>query len=197
MFTGIIETIGKIYTINRSGKGINIEIKPESVEFLNDVKEGDSVSVNGVCLTIVTKKKEMFTAHISPETFNLTSFKYKTTGEYVNLEKPLRLTDRLHGHIITGHIDGIGESVSIKKLSSEDRELLLKVPHTLLKYIVYKGSIGVDGISLTVAEIKSNIIKIAIIPFTFENTTLKFLKPGSKVNIETDIFAKYIEKFLK
>jgi len=189
MFTGIIEELGKVRQITNN----SIEIECKTV--LEGSKIGDSISVNGVCLTITTLAKDGFTADISPETFKVTALNGLKTGDFVNLERAMVVNGRFGGHIVSGHIDGMGKGVNIKKVGSF-YNIEIELPSELSKYTIKKGSIGINGISLTIAEIKDNIITIAVIPHTYENTNLKYLKTGDFVNIETDILAKYVEKFL-
>ena len=189
MFTGIIEELGKVQGVYSN----KITVECETV--IEDAKLGDSIAVNGVCLTVVNLTKNSFTADISPETFKITALSNLKSGSFVNLERAMPANGRFGGHIVSGHIDGLAKFISIKKLN-EFYELLLELNLELAKYIVKKGSITIDGISLTIADIDTNIIKIAVIPHTYENTNLKTLKKGDFVNIEVDIVAKYIEKFL-
>lgn len=189
MFTGIIEEIGEISSITKS----TITIKSKTV--LEDAKLGDSIAVNGVCLTIVNLKKDEFTANVSEETFKITNFSELKSGDFVNLERALSLSSRLGGHIVTGHIDTVGEIVSIIN-KNEFYDLSIKFDKNFENYVVKKGSITINGISLTIAEINNNTVSVAIIPHTFNNTILKTLKPKDSVNIEFDILAKYVEKNL-
>ena len=194
MFTGIIEEIGTVKSFIKENKTAKLEIKANKV--LNDTQIGDSISVNGVCETVTEIKDNSFTVMISNETLSVTNFESLKTGDEVNLERALTLQSRLGGHIVSGHVDFIGILTSKMQLS-DFYNLYFEVPENALKYIVYKGSITINGISLTVAEINSNIVKIAVIPHTFENTNLKNLNIGDKINIETDILAKYVENLLK
>ena len=189
MFTGIIEEIGKIRNITKN----NIEISASTV--LNETKIGDSISVNGVCLTVTHIANQTFTADISPETRRVTTFNEVKIGDFVNLERAMQLNGRFGGHIVTGHTDGKGKVLSVTNIG-EFYELTIGVDSEQSKYIVKKGAITVNGISLTVADIDGNCLKCAIIPHTFENTNLKYLKTGCFVNIEVDILAKHVEKFL-
>lgn len=189
MFTGIVEEIGIIRSI--TDKNICIECS----KVLENTKVGDSISVNGVCLTVTTLSKDCFTADVSPETLKVSSLSDLRCGDSVNLERALLLTDRLGGHIVSGHIDTIG---SVSVLSKNNNFYNLKVCFNSIyrKYIVKKGSISINGISLTIADSGDDFVTIAIIPHTFENTALKVLKKGDNVNIEFDILAKYVEKNL-
>lgn len=189
MFTGIIEELGKIRQITTN----QIQIECKSV--LEDIKLGDSIAVNGVCLTVINTGKDSFTADISHETIKVTSFSCAKNGDFVNLERALKADGRFGGHIVSGHIDNLGKVLEIAK-TGEFYNLEISVPEEYKKYIVKKGSITINGISLTVAEVNETKVTCAIIPHTYENTNLKTLKHGSFVNIEVDILAKYIEKFL-
>lgn len=193
MFTGIIEETGKIKTFKKNSNGAEIEV--ECSEVLKDTKIGDSISVNGTCQTVIELLNNSFKAQISDETLRVTNFNYAKAGQSVNLERALTLSSRLGGHIVSGHVDGVGKFVSKEKLT-DFYNLGFEIPSELDKYIVYKGSITINGISLTVASIINNIVEVAIIPHTFENTNLLTLKEGDYVNIETDILGKYVEKFL-
>ena len=186
MFTGLIEDLGTVKQISASQ--IVIATK------LDEIRVGDSIAVNGVCLTAVLAQNGTFSADYSPHTDKITTLSALKLNEKVNLERALKLSSRLGGHIVTGHVDGIGKIEKIEKL---ERFYIAAVSldKNCLKYCVTKGSISVDGISLTVAEITGNTVKLCIIPETFDNTDLQLKKPGSFVNIETDIFAKYVEKF--
>lgn len=179
MFTGIVEEIGTIK--NFDGSNLNIEC----TKVLENTQIGDSISVNGCCQTVVSMTKNSFTTNVSTETIKITKgFK---SGEKVNLERALTPTSRIGGHIVQGHIDGVAKYLGNSKF---------EIPKNLEKYIVYKGSITIDGISLTVSNVDKNIFEIAVIPHTLENTTFKNLKNGDYVNIETDILGRYVEKFL-
>ena len=189
MFTGIIEELGKVISIESN------QIAVQAQYVLNDTKLGDSISVNGVCLTVTKIAKDYFNADISPETMNITALNNLKTGSVVNLERAMSANGRFGGHIVTGHIDGKGKLINMKK-NGNFFILEVEIPDELKKYVVKKGSVTVNGISLTVADINSNIIKIAVIPHTYMNTNLKTLQNGEYINIETDILAKYVEKFL-
>ena len=189
MFTGIIEELGKI----RETKSNKITI--ECVTIAEDAKLGDSIAVNGVCLTIVEILKQGFIADISPETLKVSTLKELKSGDLVNLERAMKADGRFGGHIVSGHVDGTAKFISAEK-NNDFIDMKIKLENKEAHYIVKKGSITINGISLTVAEIKENIISLAIIPHTYENTNLKTLKYNDNVNIEVDIIAKYIEKFL-
>jgi riboflavin synthase len=189
MFTGIIEELGKIRQITTN----RIQIECKTV--LTDLKIGDSIAVNGVCLTIVEIGKDFFTADISQETMRITTFRELKLGNCVNLERAMSANGRFGGHIVSGHIDSTGKIIGIKR-QGDFYNLEVELDSKTSKYTIYKGSITINGISLTIAKLNDNIITCAIIPHTFENTNLKTLTQGDYVNIETDILAKYIEKFL-
>lgn len=189
MFTGIVEELGKVTAITDK----NISISAKTV--LEGTKIGDSIAVNGICLTVTSLYKNSFDAEISPETMKVTALRFMKTGSFVNLERALPADGRFGGHIVSGHIDGVGNFKSVKK-DGNFYNLSFEIPSELTKYIVKKGSIAINGISLTIANINNNVIKVAVIPHTFENTNLKYLQIGDYINIETDILAKYIEKFL-
>ncbi|WP_022855703.1 riboflavin synthase [Thermodesulfobacterium thermophilum] len=193
MFTGLIEGEGRITSLLPEKGGLTIEIQPSFA--LEDTKIGDSIAVNGVCLTAIEVKPKTFKAHISPETLNRTTFKYKKQGDWVNLERALKVGDRLGGHLVSGHIDGIGKVLNINPLG-DFYQILIEIPEALAVYLVEKGSIAVDGISLTINKVKENSFELMIIPHTYQVTTLKYLKPGDLVNIEIDMIAKMVHKWL-
>lgn len=193
MFTGIVEEIGTVKEFSKSGSSALITV--ECKKILNDVKMGDSISIDGVCQTVTQFDKNSFLAQVSAETLNLTSFSTLKTGQKVNLERALTLNSRLGGHIITGHVDGLGKIKNIQKLS-DFYNIKFEIEKNLAKYIAKKGSVAINGISLTIANANLNEFEIAVIPHTFENTNLKNLKISDFVNIECDILAKYVEKLL-
>lgn len=179
MFTGIVEEIGILKSIN----GSTITVQCQKV--LENTRLGDSIAINGCCQTVVTMTSDTFSANVSDETFRITNFKNMKVGDKVNLERALTPSTRMGGHIVQGHIDLVGKYLGDMNFEVEDS-----------KYIVYKGSITVNGVSLTVAKLNGNIFSVAIIPHTLENTNLKNLRVGDLVNIETDILGRYVEKFL-
>lgn len=189
MFTGIIEEIGRIASVTNS------KVIVKSAKILADTNLGDSISVNGVCLTVTKIGKSSFEADVSQETFRVTALRNLKSGDSVNLERAMPANGRFGGHIVTGHIDGTARIISITK-NNEFYDLIIELNEAQLKYIVKKGSVAINGISLTVADIDKKNIKIAVIPFTFENTALNKLSIGDYVNIETDILSKYVENFL-
>lgn len=200
MFTGIIEDIGLVESI--SSKNISVSTK------LDQIKIGDSISVNGICLTVtnlIGKKSldrrgqnnfSILSFDISKETFNRTNIKYIQKKHLVNLERALTLTSRLSGHIVTGHIDGVTKIKNIKKVG-DGWEFYFDIPNELDKFITEKGSIAIDGISLTIANKTSSYFSVAVVPFTYENTNLKNRKNGEVVNLEIDVLARYIYSILK
>ncbi len=189
MFTGIIEEIGKVQTVTKN------KLVIEAINVLENTKIGDSIAVNGICLTVTKIDKNKFEADISDETKSSTNISFLRHGTYVNLERAMGAYERFGGHIVSGHIDGIGKISSIKEFGNF-YNFEIELSSKEAQYIIKKGSVTVNGISLTVAEIYNNIIKIAIVPHTFKNTTLQFLKVGEHVNIEVDVISKYVEKFL-
>ena len=193
MFTGIVEELGKIKSFERFSNGAELTV--ECKDILSDIKIGDSICVNGVCQTVTEFNSTSFSVMLSDETLNVTNFYNAKQGDYVNLERALALNARLGGHIVSGHIDCTGRLISLKKLSNF-YNLEFEMLQENSKYVVYKGSITINGISLTIAEVNGNRFTVAIIPHTYENTVLKYLKSGDSVNIETDIIAKYVEKLL-
>ena len=189
MFTGIIEETGVIQSITSN----SISIQCEKV--LENTKVGDSIAVNGVCLTVTQLKELSFLADVSPETFKVTMLGELQKGDCVNLERALLLSNRLGGHIVSGHIDTVGSISNLSK-NNDFYDLMVNFDSKYKKYIVKKGSISINGISLTIAECGDNFVTIAVIPHTFENTSLKMLNKGKNVNVEFDILAKYVEKNL-
>jgi riboflavin synthase len=197
MFTGIVEEVGRITRIEQRGENRRITITAEHAP--KELKTGDSVSVSGVCLTALdikpNAKPSSFCADLAPETWVRTSFSRIHEGALVNLELPMKADGRFGGHIVQGHVDGVGKLVSLDRIGdSENWWLRIELPHEVEKYTVYKGSISIEGISLTVAELEENLCTVAIIPHTVEMTNLNSLKPGDPVNLEADLIAKYVEK---
>lgn len=193
MFTGIVEEIGIIKGFTKRSRGADIVVQCQKV--LKDTVLGDSIAINGCCQTVVTLDENSFSANVSDETLNISTLGSFKSGDKVNLECALTPISRMGGHIVQGHVDCTGKFLRFEKLA-DFYNLTFEIPHNESKYVVYKGSIAVNGVSLTVAEINDNIFKTAIIPYTYENTTLHTLKSGDIVNIETDILGKYVEKFL-
>ena len=191
MFTGIIEEIGTIKSVSNLPSGKCLEINCSKV--LEDTKIGDSICVNGVCQTVTKLSPETFCAELSSETLNVTNFSTIKAGDKVNLERALQLNSRLGGHIVSGHTDCTAKLIDIRK-ENEFSRYYFEVNNA--KYIVKKGSVTINGISLTVADVTSNTFSVALIPHTLKNTTLLETKCGETVNIEFDILSKYVEKFL-
>lgn len=190
MFTGIIQAIGQIESISQAGDDLKLSINATELALAN-VREGDSIAVSGVCLTATQLTPTHFTAHVSKETLNVTAgLKAKNK---VNLEKALRLQDRLGGHLVSGHVDGVGAVEHFENLG-DCWLLAIKAPHAISKYIAKKGSICVNGVSLTVNTIKKDTFTMNIIPHTLQNTTLGELKVGASVNLEIDQIARYVER---
>ena len=190
MFTGIIQSTGKIESISPAGEDLKLNIQVGTLD-MSDVKIGDSIAVNGVCLTAVTVDATQFEAHVSKETLNCT-VGLDTTRE-VNLEKALRLSDRLGGHLVSGHVDGVGQVVRFEP-AGDCWLLVVRAPHALSRYVAVKGSIAIDGVSLTVNTVEQDIFSMNLIPHTIEHTTLKHLGIGSRVNLEVDLIARYVER---
>jgi len=193
MFTGIIEDKGEVLRIEYRGQEKRLTITLPS--YLTEVQLGDSININGVCLTVVQKKGREIELDLSQETLQKTVLGELKKGDQVNLERALRLTDRLGGHIVTGHVDGMG--VIIEKRGERDfLQLRIRISESVSKYVVQKGSIAIDGISLTVNECRGGEIQMTLIPYTLDKTTLMGKKVGDRVNVETDILAKYVEKLM-
>jgi len=193
MFTGLIEDIGTVTKMERRGEGILVTINFSSE--LDDLKIGDSISVDGVCLTITHLQDQSFSAEASAETVGRTTLGNKRSQQKVNLERALRLNDRLGGHLVTGHVDEVVKITAITPEGSSQK-ITFQVTEKSVRCLVEKGSITVDGISLTVNEVKSDRVSVNIIPHTASHTTLGSKKVGDKVNIETDILGKYVEKLI-
>jgi len=195
MFTGIVEEVGRVTRIEQHGENRRITITAEHAP--KNLKAGDSVSVSGVCLTALDVKPGSFCADLAPETWARTSFSRIHEGALVNLELPMKADGRFGGHIVQGHVDGVGKLVSLDRIAdSENWWLRIELPHAVEKYTVYKGSISIEGISLTVAGLEENVCTVAIIPHTVEMTNLNSLKTGDPINLEADLIAKYVEKMM-
>jgi riboflavin synthase len=193
MFTGIIEDKGKVLRVEYRGQEKRLTIELPS--YLTEVQLGDSINVNGVCLTIVQKQKKAIELDLSQETLQKTVLGELKEGNQVNLERALKLTDRLGGHIVTGHIDGIGV-IEERRRERDFLQLRISIPDSVSKYVVQKGSIAIDGISLTVNEYWGGEIRMTLIPYTIEKTTLMDKNVGDRVNLEADVLGKYVEKLL-
>ena len=196
MFTGIIEEVGKVVKIEQRGENRRITIAAENTP--KELKPGDSVAVSGVCLTALDIKPKSFCADLAPETWARTSFSRMHEGALVNLELPMKADGRFGGHIVQGHVDGVGKLIELERIADSDNWWLrIELPSEIEKYTVFKGSISIEGISLTVANLEQNVCTVAIIPHTVEMTNLGSLKPGDPVNLEADLIAKYVEKMTK
>ncbi|MDY3738681.1 MAG: riboflavin synthase [Peptoniphilaceae bacterium] len=189
----MIEEIGTLKNITKKNNLYTLNINAKKV--LNDTKVGDSIATNGVCLTVSDIKDNYFEADVMLETINNTTFKNLKLGDVLNLERALLLTDRLNGHIVQGHVDGVGQIINIK-INSNDIVYKLLTNDSLLKYIVKKGSVALDGISLTISNVDKSSFEVSIIPTTIRETNLASKKVGDLINIETDIIGRYIYKFL-
>jgi riboflavin synthase len=193
MFTGLVEELGKVRVIAKGKQSLRLTIAAQKV--LQDIKLGDSIAVNGACLTVVDCQGAEFTADVMPETVDKTAFRLLKKGDIVNLERTLQVGARLGGHIVSGHIDGVG---TIRAKEKNDNAILVRVQTTpeIMRYIVKKGSIAIDGISLTIADLGIDWFMVSIIPHTTKETTLSIKETGAQVNLETDIIGKYVEKLL-
>ena len=194
MFTGIIESLGRIKKIEPVGGDMRLHVDSSSMD-MADVQLGDSIAVNGVCLTAIEFDDKHFVADVSNETITLTSLKDLAVGSEVNLEKALLPTTRLGGHLVSGHVDGLGEVLSIKE-ESRSIQLIIRAPEELKHYIAMKGSICIDGTSLTVNKIDDADFEINIVPHTQLRTIIKNYKTGTRVNLEVDLIARYLERLL-
>lgn len=196
MFTGIVEEVGRVTHIEEQGENRRITITADRTP--KELGTGNSVSVSGVCLTALDIKPGSFCADLAPETWVRTSFSHIHEGALVNLELPMKADGRFGGHIVQGHVDGVGKLISFERIAdSENWWLEIELPNEVEKYTVYKGSISIEGISLTVAKLEKNRCTIAIIPHTVELTNLHTLKAGDPVNLEADLIAKYVEKMMR
>lgn len=195
MFTGIVEEVGKITKIVQCGENRRITVEAKNTP--KELGTGQSISVSGVCLTALDIQPNSFCADLVPETWARTSFSRIHKGAQVNLELPMKADGRFGGHIVQGHVDGVGRLIAFERIAdSENWWLHVEIPSDVEKYTVFKGSISIEGISLTVAKLEKNRCTIAIIPHTVELTNLGSLKPGDPVNLEADVIAKYVEKMM-
>jgi riboflavin synthase len=194
MFTGIVEELGRVKAIETQADALRLTIEGPLV--VSDANRGDSIAVCGTCLTVVEHDATSFTADVMQETLNLTSLAGIKVGDPVNLERAMTAATRFGGHVVQGHVDGVGEIIS--RTPSENWELVqVRIPKQLMKYIVLKGSITIDGVSLTVNEVGDDFIGLSLIPETLKLTTLGTKQPGDKVNVEADVMAKHIERLLE
>jgi riboflavin synthase len=195
MFTGIVEEVGRVASIEERGENRRITIAAENAP--KELRSGDSVAVSGVCLTALDIKPGSFCADLAPETWERTSFSRIHEGALVNLELSMKADGRFGGHIVQGHVDGVGKLIALERIAdSENWWLTIELPRDIEKYVVYKGSLCIEGISLTVAKLEGRACTVAIIPHTVEMTNLNSLKPGDPVNLEADLIAKYVEKMI-
>jgi len=195
MFTGIVEEVAEVAKIEQRGENRRITIAAKHTP--KELKTGHSIAVSGVCLTALDIKLHSFCADLAPETWNRTSFSRIHNGALVNLELPMKADGRFGGHVVQGHVDGVGKLIAMERIAdSENWWLRIEIPRDVEKYTVFKGSISIEGISLTVAKLEGNCCTIAIIPHTVEMTNLSSLKPGDPVNLEADLIAKYVEKMM-
>ena len=196
MFTGIVEEVGRVASIEQRGENRRIIVAADRTP--NELSAGASVSVSGVCLTALNIEPGRFSADLAPETWVRTSFSRIHEGALVNLELPMKADGRFGGHIVQGHVDGVGKVIAFDRVAdSGNWWLQIELPCEVEKYTVFKGSISIEGISLTVAKLEKNRCTVAIIPHTVEVTNLHSLKPGDPVNLEADLIAKYVEKIMK
>jgi riboflavin synthase len=194
MFTGIVEELGRVKAIEPQADALRLTIEGPLV--VSDANRGDSIAVCGTCLTVVEHDATTFTADVMQETLNLTSLAGIKVGDPVNLERAMTAATRFGGHVVQGHVDGLGEIIS--RTPSENWELVkVRIPKQLMKYVVLKGSITIDGVSLTVNEVGDDFIGLSLIPETLKLTTLGSKQPGDKVNVEADVMAKHIERLLE
>jgi riboflavin synthase len=196
LFTGIIEEVGTIVGIVKQKKNRRLTVSSEIL--VKELNTGDSIAVSGVCLTAVELTPTSFSADLAQETWGRTSFSRIKQGSSVNLELPTRANGRLGGHIVQGHVDGVGVFLSLAQIANADDYLLeIEIPQELSRYVVSKGSISIEGISLTVAKVEGRTVTLAIIPHTAQMTNLKSLNTGDPMNLEVDIIAKYVEKMMR
>ena len=195
MFTGIVEELGRVRTPPVAGDPARVVVAAQAV--LADATIGASIAVNGVCLTVVAVDDETFTADVAPETLARTTLGRLTVDDPVNLERPVRLTDRLGGHLVQGHVDAVGTVTARVPDADGSTRLTVRVPEPLLRYVVEKGSVTVDGVSLTVTDVDDESVGVALIPHTLAETTLGVRAPGTAVNLEMDVVAKYVERLLE
>ncbi len=196
MFTGIVEEVGRVTRIEQRGENRRITIAATNTP--TELKPGNSIAVSGVCLTALDIKPGSFCADLAPETWVRTSFSRMHEGALVNLELPMKADGRFGGHIVQGHVDGVGKLIALERIArSENWWLRIELPSEVEKYTVHKGSISIEGISLTVAKLEGRTCTVAIIPHTVEMTNLNSLQPGDPVNLEADVIAKYVEKMMR
>ena len=196
MFTGIIEEVGRVAGIAK--KNGNRRLTVSASQLPKELKKGDSIAVSGVCLTAVEITSKSFAADLADETWKRTSFSRIKKGALVNLELPMRADARFGGHIVQGHVDGTGKFLALDRIrDADDYWLRIEIPPELARYVIFKGSLCIEGISLTVAKIEGTEVTVAIIPHTVKMTNIKSLKPGDPINLEVDLVAKYVEKIIR
>jgi riboflavin synthase len=195
VFTGIIEEVGAVGSLELRPTGARLRVHCRIVN--SDAQEGSSIAVNGVCLTALNITPDAFEADLAPETLRRTNLGDLGPRALVNLERPLLATGRLNGHVVQGHVDGTGEFLGMELLGDQNYWLRIRLPDELDRYVVYKGSIAIDGISLTVADIRNNVVSVTVIPHTYGMTALRGRTAGSRINLECDVFAKYLEKMIE
>ena len=194
MFTGIIAALGKVVAVQTQGGDVRLEVASQKLD-LNDVELGDSIAVNGVCLTVVSMQSDRVYFDVSKETLDRTSIGIAKIGSEINLEKALAVGDRLGGHFVSGHVDGMGECIK-RETSARSIIFQFRIPSNLERYIAEKGSICIDGVSLTVNEVSQGIFEVNIIPHTLEETIIKDYQVGTRVNLEVDLIARYLERLI-
>ena len=194
MFTGIIEEVGIVEALEIRPAGARLRVRCRTV--LEDVAEGASLSVNGVCLTAVEPRDGLFTADVAPETLRRSNLGDLRPKSPVNLERALSASGRLDGHIVQGHVDGTGELLSLKSIGEGNWWMVVRAPRELERYLVVKGSVAIDGISLTIASLESDAMSVTVIPHTYSNSNLPSRRTGDRLNLECDVLAKYVEKLL-
>jgi riboflavin synthase len=196
MFTGIIEEVGTVTRVTNDKGERRITIAASQLP--KELKKGDSIAVSGVCLTAIEITPKSFAADLAQETWKRTSFSRIKKNTLVNLELPMQANGRFGGHIVQGHVDGTGKFLCLERLpNAEDYQLRIEIPPEMTRYVVHKGSLCIEGISLTVASIEGMVVTVAIIPHTVKMTNLKSLKPGDPLNLEVDMIAKYVEKMMR
>lgn len=193
MFTGIVEELGTVEKIERKGGGLKFSVRAQKV--LDDLKVGDSIAVNGVCLTVVDVGPSSFTVEVVEETLQRSNLSSLLTSVKVNLERALSIGERLGGHLMNGHVDGVGRILS-RRIQGSSIIIKVEIPRELLRYLVEKGSLALEGVSLTIMKIEGNRVSIAIIPHTAKFTTLGTKRVGEKLNVEVDLLGKYVERLL-
>jgi len=193
MFTGIVEEIGKVKSVFRGTNALRLDIEAKKV--LENLRVGESINISGACQTVIEMEKSSFAVEVVEETLQKTNLGQLRSGDWVNLERSLKPSDRLSGHIVTGHIDCVGKIISIER---KQKSLIFKVsfPRKFSSYMVEKGSISLEGVSLTIVNVSPDAISVSIIPFTYENTNFKYKKENDLVNVELDIIGKYIKKMI-